>query len=109
MRHLVHSLYTQTKPQLQLQLQPQRPLSMVQMRRPARHPAVVADALLGDASLSGTVRGADPGQHVSPEEPDREHHQHERDDQVHEGGKHIADLQCDATDRHRDSRQTLAC
>ena len=59
------------------------------------------------ASLSGTVR-ADTGQDVGPEESDREHHQHERDDQVHEGNQHLTDTERHAAHRHCVGRHALA-
>jgi len=43
------------------------------------------------------LAGADTGQDVGPEESDREHHQHERDDQVHEGNQHLAHTERHAT------------
>lgn len=54
------------------------------------------------------MRGADTGQHVSPEEADREDDQDERDHQVHEGNQHLTQPQRDAADRHRVRRHALA-
>jgi len=63
--------------------------------------AVVGD----DANLLSALR-ADPGQHVGPEEADREDDQHERHNEVDEGNEHLTQLEGDAT--HRDSEGTDA-
>ena len=61
----------------------------------------------GSANLLGAL-GADPGQHVGPEEADREHDQHERDHQVHEGNQHLAELERDTAERDSEGADTLA-
>lgn len=61
---------------------------------------------MGRAGLR--TAGSDASQHIRPEEADREHHQDERHDQVHEGNQDLTQLQRDTTHGDRVGRHTLA-